>query len=77
VISVVQLRQLGLSREAVRHLVRTQRLFRAYRGVYAVGRPDLTPEGRWMAAVLACAEGAALSHVSAAVRQELQLPHRS
>jgi hypothetical protein len=35
-------------------------------GVYAVGRPALTREGRWMAAVLACGEGAALSHRSAA-----------
>jgi very-short-patch-repair endonuclease len=36
------------------------------RGVYAVGRPELTPCGRWMAAVLACGSGAALSHRSAA-----------
>jgi hypothetical protein len=35
-------------------------------GVYAVGRPGLTREGRWAAAVLACGEGAALSHHSAA-----------
>jgi very-short-patch-repair endonuclease len=37
-----------------------------FRGVYAVGRPELPREGRWMAAVLACGEGAALSHESAA-----------
>jgi len=36
------------------------------RGVYAVGRPEMTQEGRWMAAVLACGEGAVLSHGSAA-----------
>ena len=36
------------------------------RGVYAVGRPELTPLGRWMAVVLASGEGAALSHRSAA-----------
>jgi very-short-patch-repair endonuclease len=36
------------------------------RGVYAVGWAKLTPEGRWMAAVLACGEGAMLSHQSAA-----------
>ena len=35
-------------------------------GVYAVGRPDLTQHGKWMAAVLSCGEGAALSHTSAA-----------
>jgi very-short-patch-repair endonuclease len=36
------------------------------RGVYAVGRRELTREGVWMAAVLACGERAALSHESAA-----------
>lgn len=36
------------------------------RGVYAVGRPELTLHGRWMAAVLACGPGAVLSHGSAA-----------
>jgi very-short-patch-repair endonuclease len=36
------------------------------RGVYAVGRPELTPYGRWMAAVLACGPGAVLSHGTAA-----------
>jgi very-short-patch-repair endonuclease len=37
-----------------------------HRGVYALGRPDLPVEGRWMAAVLACGSGAVLSHTSAA-----------
>jgi len=36
------------------------------RGVYAVGWPRLTEKRRWMAAVLACGEGAMLSHRSAA-----------
>lgn len=36
------------------------------RGVYAVGRPELSPHGRWMAAVLAFGPGAVLSHQSAA-----------
>jgi len=31
-----------------------------------VGRPELTPRGRWMAAVLVCGDGAMLSHRSAA-----------
>src|ERR1700752_2084124 len=35
-------------------------------GVYAVGRPELSPHGRWMAAVLACGKDAVLSHRSAA-----------
>ena len=36
------------------------------RGVYAVGWARLTPQGRWMAGVLACGEDAVLSHRSAA-----------
>lgn len=35
-------------------------------GIYVVGRPSLTPEGRWTAAVLACGDEAYLSHSSAA-----------
>jgi pyridoxal 5'-phosphate synthase pdxS subunit len=39
---------------------------RVYDRVYAVGQLDLSQEGAWMAAVLACGSGAALSHESAA-----------
>jgi len=46
--------------------VRAGRLHRLYRGVYAVGHTNLSQEGNWLAAVLACAEGALLSHESAA-----------
>ena len=42
------------------------RLFTLHPGVYAVGHAALTANGRRMAAVLACGEGAALSHRSAA-----------
>jgi very-short-patch-repair endonuclease len=41
-------------------------LHRIHRGVYAVGHAGISNEGRWMAAVLACGEGAVLSHRSAA-----------
>jgi Protein of unknown function (DUF559) len=41
-------------------------------GVYAVGRPDLTRHGRWMAAVLACGPNAYLSHESAAALWEIR-----
>jgi hypothetical protein len=37
-----------------------------YRGVYAAGHSIVSLEGRWIAAVLACGEGAALSHRDAA-----------
>ena len=57
---------LGFGSKAIRHRVETGRLRPLWRGVYAVGWTPLTPEGRWMAAILACGDGAALSHRSAA-----------
>lgn len=51
---------------AIEHRVTMGRLHLITRGVYAVGRPELTPYGRWMAAVLACGDDAVLSHRSAA-----------
>jgi very-short-patch-repair endonuclease len=71
VVSRAELLSLGWSEDGIRHLVAAERLFRIHRGVYVVGRRDLTREGRWMAAVLACPTGAALSHLSAAVLWEL------
>jgi very-short-patch-repair endonuclease len=61
-----QLLELGFSDEAIDHRIRRGRLHRVHDGVYAVGRPELTRDGHWMAAVLACGPGAALSHSSAA-----------
>jgi very-short-patch-repair endonuclease len=71
VISTAQLRSLGWTDKGLAGLVRAGRLFRVHRGVYALGRELLTQEGSWMAAVLACPPGAALSHVSAGVLWEL------
>jgi hypothetical protein len=62
---------LGFSREAIAHRIAKGRLHPITRGVYAVGWPHLTCERRWMAAVLACGEGAALSHRSAAALWEI------
>jgi hypothetical protein len=61
-----ELYELGLSPSSVKRWVADGRLHRVHRGVYAVGRSDLTPEGRWLAAVKACGPGAALSHQTAA-----------
>jgi hypothetical protein len=58
--------EFGFSEEAIEHRLAKGRLHLVGRGVYAVGWPQLTPERRWMAAVLACGKGAALSHHSAA-----------
>lgn len=66
VITHGQLEGFGYSDDAIKHRIRRGRLHRVYRGVYAVGHPNLTQEGKWMAAVLACGECAALSHDSAA-----------
>jgi very-short-patch-repair endonuclease len=66
VVTTEQLVRAGLSRSAITRRVRAGRLHRVYRGVYAVGHPGLSTEGKWMAAVLACGDGAALSHRSAA-----------
>ena len=66
VVSTQHLYALGLSRRQVQERVRAARLHRIHRGVYAVATPNLTREGRFMAAVLAAGDGAALSHGSAA-----------
>jgi very-short-patch-repair endonuclease len=56
----------GLSAKAIAHRIRTGRLHRLGRGVYAVGRPRVGRYGLWMAAVLSCGPEALLSHRSAA-----------
>src|ERR1700760_2731957 len=48
-----QLLALGLTPRGIEHRVARGRLHVVGRGVYAVGRPDLTRNGRWMAAILA------------------------
>lgn len=64
VIGYSQLLELGYSREVIRHWVRTERLYRVHRAVYAVGDPQLAPAGCALAATLAT--GGYLSHRSAA-----------
>ncbi len=66
VVSVPQLECLGVHRRGRSKRVASGRLFPIHRGVYAVGHQRLCDEGRWMAAVLACGDGAVLSHRSAA-----------
>lgn len=69
-----QLRALGYGSEAIRHRVLTGRLHPKARGVYAVGRPDLTWHGRLMVAVLACGPRALISHGTAPGAVELTVP---
>ena len=60
-----QLVAAGLDGHEIAYRVKTGRLIRRHRGVYAVGHVPLSPHARAMAAVLACGPGAALSHRSA------------
>src|SRR3954468_11249584 len=66
VVSRAQLLACGLGADAIKHRVARGRLHPVARGVYAVGRRELTRDGRWMAAVLSCGPRAVLSHTSAA-----------
>ena len=67
VVGRAQLVALGVSEAAVEGRVKRGRLHRLHQGVYAVGHPNMTRNGHFMAAVLACGDKAALSHFSAAV----------
>lgn len=88
VIELPQLLRLGLTTRAVQYRATAGRLFRIHRGVFALVPPALLSyRGRLLAAVLACGDGAALSHRSAAdlhglrrtvsARIEVVLPGRS
>lgn len=66
VVSIAQLRTLGMTDQAIWRRGTAGRLHRVHRGVYAVGHRHLTIKGRWLAVVLACGEGAVLSSRSAA-----------
>jgi very-short-patch-repair endonuclease len=66
-----QLLELGFNAREIEHRVTRGRLHLIARGIYAVGWPRLTRERRWMVAVLACGEGAMLSHRSAAALWEI------
>jgi very-short-patch-repair endonuclease len=61
-----QLLATGLSTKAISHRIAIGRLHPLWRGVYAVGRPEVTERGLWMGATLSCGPEALLSHRSAA-----------
>ena len=66
VVSRTQLMSAGVTARQIDWRLRRKGLRRVHYGVYAVGHRALTPEGVWMAAVLAAGEGGVLSHWSAA-----------
>ena len=61
-----QLMELGFSARSIHHQIASARLHPVWPGVYAVGRPQLSLHGRWLAAVLSCGPDAVLSHECAA-----------
>jgi very-short-patch-repair endonuclease len=70
-VSLGQLLELGLTREAVEGRVRAKRLLALHRGVYAVGHVALTRDSHFIAAVYACGPGALLSHRAAGLLRGL------
>ncbi|MFL5779920.1 MAG: DUF559 domain-containing protein [Thermoleophilaceae bacterium] len=62
VVALRQLRRLGLGASGVRDRVARGALHSVHRGVFAVGHPVLSIQGRRMAAVLACGPTAVASH---------------
>jgi very-short-patch-repair endonuclease len=65
VVTAAQLAAAAIDKDGVSWRVRTGRLHRLHRGVYAVGHRSLSWRGRWLAAVLAVGDEAVLSHSSA------------
>jgi hypothetical protein len=73
VVRLDDLVDLGLGARAVQRRAASGRLHRRYPGVYSlVPLPLLSRKGHWMAAVLACGDGAVLSHVTAAALHGLR-----
>jgi predicted transcriptional regulator of viral defense system len=72
-----QLIALGLAPDTIDYRLSRSRLHQVYVGVYAVGHDAATREGRWMAAVLAGGESAALSHRDAAALWGIRPSSRS
>lgn len=74
IVTAAQLAAAGIDKDGVAWRVRTGRLHRLHRGVYAVGHRSLSWRGRWLAAVLAVGDGAVLSHASAVALWQFLMP---
>jgi very-short-patch-repair endonuclease len=61
-----QLLRVGLGEDAIDHRLRSGRLVKVQRGVYALGHAELRREGNVLAVVLRYGDAAAVSHRSAA-----------
>jgi very-short-patch-repair endonuclease len=60
-----QLELLSIGRGWIEGRLRRGQLHSVHHGVYVVGHGFITQRGRWVAAVLACGDGAVLSHQAA------------
>jgi very-short-patch-repair endonuclease len=65
-ISIWQLRDVGVPRSTITESVVHGRLHPVFHGVYSVGHRHLTVYGRMLAATMACGEGSVVSHGTAA-----------
>jgi very-short-patch-repair endonuclease len=65
VVTLGQAISCGFSASGVRTLVGTARLHPVHHGVYALSPAELSREGNWIAAVLACSPGSLLAGLSA------------
>jgi Transcriptional regulator, AbiEi antitoxin len=66
VVTRAQLISLGARTREIDRLLDAGHLHRLHAGVYALGHVAPRREAKWLAAVLACGDGAVLSHRSAA-----------
>lgn len=72
VVATRQLSECGLDGKMIATRARRGHLHLVFRGVYAAGHEALTTTGRFMAAVLACGDGAVLSDHAAAAHLGLR-----
>ncbi len=69
-----QLQAAGVARGAIASRLSRNTLFRVHRGVFLVGHPTPAPGAMELAALLACGDGAVVSHRSAAALWGLAAP---
>jgi very-short-patch-repair endonuclease len=76
-VSAAQLSSLGFSKHRVHRHLRTRTWSTLSKGLYKVGAAPLTIEALQFGALLAAPDGAALSHLSAAVKWRIDAPPAS
>src|SRR5687767_9220602 len=72
ILDLDELRACGFSQDAIDRRVRSARLHRIHEGVYAIGHPNISLMGRFIAAVKACRPSGILSHRAEAARSGIR-----